>query len=60
MSGDVVLEGSDGDVVVGDGPDVGAGLDGPVGPSAVDPIVEASGGRCLPRRPLCRSRRRAG
>ena len=43
MGGDVVLEGSDGDVVVGNGPDVGAGLDGPVGPSAVDPIVEASG-----------------
>ena len=43
MGGDVVLEGSDGDVVVGDGPDVGAGLDGPVGPRAVDPVVEAPG-----------------
>ena len=43
MGGDVVLEGSDGDVVVGNGPDVGAGLNGPVGPCAVDPVVEASG-----------------
>ena len=43
VSGDIVVQRGDGDEVVLCGPDVGAGLGGPVGTGAVDPVVEASG-----------------
>ena len=43
VGGDVVLEGGYGYEVVFDGMNVGAGLGGPVGLGAVDPVVEASG-----------------